>query len=474
MSKQILSRNKAKDGLLVWLAFFSKAFDIFLIAIILYVVVDFYRPGAWDIQFTVVALIGAILFPLVAEILGIYHTWWNKPIRAQYSRVLAAWCAVLFALLAAGYFFKVSASFSRLSVGVWMLSTPVLLVLWRHTARFILLKAIAEYTPKLRAVIWGDGSQGRALKASLEGSVGLGIEVVDYIESGSAPMTDAALPIKMDLDLRLKTLIGQAASGEVDVIYIAVSTTARERITHLIDQLSDTTVSVYMVPDYFTTQLFHGEWDEINGMPVISVFKTPFWGIEGGLKRIQDLVFASIILLVIAIPMLLLAAAVKMTSPGPVFFKQHRYGMDGKKILVLKFRSMKVMDDGDVVKQATKDDPRVTRLGRFMRKTSLDELPQFINVLRGDMSVVGPRPHAVAHNEEYRKLIKGYMLRHKVKPGITGWAQINGWRGETEDLYKMQKRVEFDLWYIRNWSFWLDLKIIFQTLVKGFVGNSAY
>ena len=172
--------------------------------------------------------------------------------------------------------------------------------------------------------------------------------------------------------------------------------------------------------------------------------------------------------------MLVIALAVKITSKGPVIFRQVRYGMDGKSIKVWKFRSMTVMENGTEVTQATKNDVRVTKVGRFLRSTSLDELPQFFNVLFGQMSVVGPRPHAIAHNEQYRRLIQGYMLRHKVKPGITGLAQVNGWRGETDTLEKMEKRIEFDLLYIRGWSIWLDLKIIFLTIFKGFINNSAY
>jgi putative colanic acid biosynthesis UDP-glucose lipid carrier transferase len=165
---------------------------------------------------------------------------------------------------------------------------------------------------------------------------------------------------------------------------------------------------------------------------------------------------------------------VKVSSPGPVLFKQRRYGIDGKEISVWKFRTMRVCEDGDHVPQATKKDPRITPLGSFLRRTSLDELPQFVNVLMGRMSIVGPRPHAVAHNELYRGQVKGYMLRHKVRPGITGWAQINGWRGETDTLDKMVNRIEHDLWYIRNWSLWLDLKIIVLTAVRGLTGMNAY
>jgi putative colanic acid biosynthesis UDP-glucose lipid carrier transferase len=182
------------------------------------------------------------------------------------------------------------------------------------------------------------------------------------------------------------------------------------------------------------------------------------------IKRTSDLVLASLILVLLTPLMLMIALAVRITSPGPIIFRQRRYGLYGEEIKVYKFRSMKVAEDGDTVVQARKDDQRVTPIGAFLRRTSLDELPQFVNVLQGRMSIVGPRPHAVAHNEQYRKLIKGYMLRHKVKPGITGWAQVNGLRGETATLDRMEARIQHDLDYLRNWSVWLDLWIILKTV----------
>jgi putative colanic acid biosysnthesis UDP-glucose lipid carrier transferase len=194
------------------------------------------------------------------------------------------------------------------------------------------------------------------------------------------------------------------------------------------------------------------------------VCETPFYGVNGLVKRISDIILASLIMVVISPLLAAVAIGVKMSSPGPILFKQRRYGLDGREIIVYKFRSMRVTEDGPVVKQATKDDPRVTRFGAFIRKTSLDELPQFVNVLQGRMSIVGPRPHAVAHNEMYRKLIKSYMIRHKVKPGITGWAQVNGLRGETETVEKMKARIEYDLDYLRHWSLRLDLSIIWKTI----------
>ncbi|MCY1359638.1 UDP-glucose:undecaprenyl-phosphate glucose-1-phosphate transferase [compost metagenome] len=238
--------------------------------------------------------------------------------------------------------------------------------------------------------------------------------------------------------------------------------------------MSDTTASVYIVPDVFIFELLHARSQNINGVPTISIFDSPMTGTKAIIKRMEDIVLSALILCLIAVPMFFIGAAVKLSSPGPVFFRQQRYGIDGRPIQVWKFRSMRVMENGTDVVQATRNDNRITKVGAFIRRTSLDELPQFINVLLGDMSIVGPRPHAVAHNEQYRTQIGSYMLRHKVKPGITGWAQVNGWRGETDTLDKMQKRVEHDLEYINNWSLWWDLKIVFFTVFKGFVHKNAY
>jgi len=206
----------------------------------------------------------------------------------------------------------------------------------------------------------------------------------------------------------------------------------------------------------------------------VAVCETPFYGFNGAVKRLSDLAAASVILALISPLLLAIAIGVKRSSPGPILFKQRRYGVDGRKIVVYKFRSMTVAEDGDLVRQATRNDSRITRFGAFLRRTSLDELPQFVNVLQGRMSVVGPRPHAVAHNETYRKLIRGYMIRHKVRPGITGLAQVMGWRGETETVEKMKGRIDMDLTYLRNWSVLLDLQIILKTLVVVLGRQNAY
>jgi putative colanic acid biosysnthesis UDP-glucose lipid carrier transferase len=273
---------------------------------------------------------------------------------------------------------------------------------------------------------------------------------------------------------RLDEISAFAKANRVHLIYLSLPMASQPRIRQLLDALKDTTASVYFVPDMFVTDLIQGRSDSICGLPVISVCETPFRGPAGVLKRASDLALATLILILLSPLMAAIAMAVKLQSPGPVIFRQRRYGLDGEEIVIYKFRSMSVVEDGSTIEQARKNDSRITRLGAFLRKTSMDELPQFINVLQGRMSVVGPRPHAVAHNELYRRQIKSYMVRHKVKPGITGWAQVNGFRGETDSLEKMEGRIRCDLDYLRNWSLRLDLYIIFKTIRLVFKDAAAY
>lgn len=273
---------------------------------------------------------------------------------------------------------------------------------------------------------------------------------------------------------KVEDLLERARKGELDEIYIALPMAAVQRIRHFIAMLSDTTVDTFIVPDIYSYSTHTTEVRMIGNMQAISILSSPFD--DGGaiIKRAEDLILGTIITILISPLMLIIALGIKLTSRGPIIFKQDRYGLSGQKITVYKFRSMRVMENADVVIQATRQDPRVTRFGSFLRRKSLDELPQFINVLQGRMSIVGPRPHAVAHNEEYRKIVDNYMIRHKVKPGITGLAQVSGYRGEVDTLDKMEKRIQYDIDYIQNWSLWLDIKIIFKTITKGFSGENAY
>jgi putative colanic acid biosynthesis UDP-glucose lipid carrier transferase len=325
-----------------------------------------------------------------------------------------------------------------------------------------------------RFAVCGVNELGIQLARNIEGAPELGLRLAGFYDDRPldrvAKLPDEIGPFVGNLD----ELVHRARRGTIDTVYITFPMRAEERIRSVLAKLADTTASVYIVPDFFVFELLHARWTNINGLPAVSVFENPLYGIEGLAKRAADLVFGSLLLAAAALPMLVVAAAIKLSSRGPVFFRQRRYGLDGRQILVWKFRTMSCCDDGLAVRQATRDDNRVTPLGRVLRRTSLDELPQLFNVINGSMSLVGPRPHANAHNEQYRSRIEGYMLRHKVKPGMTGLAQVNGFRGETETLEKMEKRVACDHQYIREWSFWMDLKILAKTLGVVLTQRNAY
>jgi putative colanic acid biosysnthesis UDP-glucose lipid carrier transferase len=323
-----------------------------------------------------------------------------------------------------------------------------------------------------QVVIAGMNGQGLALAGRIAGDPLSGMKVRGFFDDRSPERlpADTAAPLLG----KLTDLPRYVRACAIDTIFLSLPMAAQPRILGLLDQLRDTTVSIYFVPDLFITDLIQGRMDAVDDIPVVAVCESPFTGLNGLIKRVSDIVFSAIILLLVLPVLLAIAIGVRATSPGPAIFRQRRYGLDGKEIIVYKFRSMTVCEDGAVVRQAKQDDQRVTTFGAFLRRTSLDELPQFINVIQGRMSIVGPRPHAVAHNELYRKLIKGYMIRHKVKPGITGWAQVHGYRGETDTVGKMQKRIDCDLEYLRNWSLRLDIFIIFKTPLALLRRQNAY
>lgn len=343
----------------------------------------------------------------------------------------------------------------------WFLVGPATAALARHAAHSLTPMVMAHAGYRQRAVIVGASHVGLAVADRLERSRRVGKRLLGFFDDRHAGRHARSGIRHLG---QIRDLADYVRKHDVDVIYIALPMSSQPRILQLLDELRDTTVSIYFVPDFFMTDLIQARLDDLGGLPVVAVCESPFTGINGLCKQAFDFVVAALILVLISPLLLLIAIAVKLTSPGPVLFRQYRYGLDGERILVYKFRSMTVCENGDTITQAKVGDSRVTPLGAFLRRTSLDELPQFINVLQGRMSVVGPRPHAVAHNETYRKLIKGYMVRHKVRPGITGWAQVNGCRGETETLDKMKRRVDYDLEYLRKWSFFMDLRIILRTI----------
>jgi putative colanic acid biosynthesis UDP-glucose lipid carrier transferase len=375
---------------------------------------------------------------------------------AACSRVLVRWGAIVAGLLFLAYAFNLSEEFPRRVVLTWFAITPVALCL--SQAMRLRASWFASQMPTRRYLIVGVNEVGLELARRLPTKGFSG-----YFDFRSPDRVSPLLD-REQFAGHCRDLADYVRTHSVGLVYIALPLANVPRLTALINALRDTTASVYFVPDAFAFDLIQGRVAEINGMPVLSVCDTPFHGTDAVLKRTTDIVLGGFALFMMLPMIALIAAVVKLTSPGPVLFRQRRYGLHGEEIIVYKFRSMTVCEDGPVVTQATAKDHRVTRIGRFIRKTSLDELPQLFNVLQGTMSLVGPRPHAVAHNEKYRRLINGYMIRHKVRPGITGLAQVHGLRGETDTVEKMAARVGYDLEYLRNWSPWLDIKILVRSL----------
>ena len=413
--------------------------------------------------YTQAGLLAIVTYSFCAEFSRLYSSWRGSSIRAEVGRAIWCWTIVVITLLGLGFATKTSIAYSRVAMSLWFIVTPILLGLARILVR-VSLRAARDrgYNQRVGAVV-GSGPLAQQVSQTLIENPSFGIVSKGHFDDTGDELTGT-----------LDELVALCSAGKIDVVYMALPLERSRQIRDLTDRLQNSTASIYLVPDLLVFDLMQARVQHLGDVPVISILESPFLGIDGTVKRLEDIILGALILALITLPMLFIALAVKLTSRGPVFFKQRRYGLNGKQISVWKFRSMTVLEDGDTVTQATKGDARITSLGAFLRKTSLDELPQFINVLTGQMSIVGPRPHAVAHNEQYRQLIGDYMLRHKVKPGITGWAQINGWRGETDTLEKMEKRVEFDLYYIRNWSLFLDLKIIFLTVFRGFNDTNAY
>lgn len=396
----------------------------------------------------------------------------HLPIGRVLFNIAFQWVWVAGILLLTGYATQYLLDFSRAVIIHWLWVAPV-----AQVGAHLTLRVAAPYLLKLQgpprgAVIVGMNDQGAALARHIVESTYSGIELLGFFDDRSEERR--GMKDEYKLVGKIDDLPAYVKKNRVRSIYLSLPMTARPRILQVLDGLKDTTASIYFVPDMFITDLIQGRTDSVCGTTVISVCDTPFRGVNGFLKRASDIVLSLLILLLVSPVMLLILLAVKLGSPGPAIFKQRRYGLDGEQIVVYKFRSMAVTEDGNTIQQARKHDVRVTRLGGFLRKTSLDELPQFINVLQGRMSIVGPRPHAVAHNEMYRTLIKGYMVRHKVRPGITGWAQVNGQRGETDTLEKMQSRIDYDLDYLRNWSLKLDLIVIVKTIRLVFQDSAAY
>ncbi len=437
----------------------------------LYVVTHIWRISFQDSASTLAVIITLMFVMLIRppRDLGAQLHW--QPSRAAGGAALQ-WLMLLLVLLVIGSGTGSLALYPAPAIITWSLATPLALIASTLLIHLVMRRVVLSAVGSRRVIIAGYNRTSLALARTLESDPALRLQVQGFFDDRGADR------LKMEHGTRLVGKLSDlgafAKQHNIDVIYIALPIRHLKRVLDLLDDLRDTTASIYYVPDIFVFDLIQARSSELSGIPVVAMCETPFYGYRGLTKRLFD-IFMSACFLVVASPLLLLIALmVKATSPGPAIFRQRRYGLDGHEIIVYKFRTMTVTEDGAELRQASRDDERITPIGRFLRRYSLDELPQFINVLQGRMSLVGPRPHAVAHNELYRRLIKGYMVRHKVLPGITGLAQINGARGETVKLEEMEARVRHDLDYLRHWSPMLDVKILLLTVLKVFGDDKAY
>ncbi len=416
-----------------------------------------------------VALSLFCLILIVAHHLGIYRSWRFSSPRQELSRILSACAAVYFILLVLVYFFSISHWFSRLVLVQWMIGWPVLVILQRSLIRAILRVLRRKGWNIKNIVIVGANDIGRILANRIRENPWSGTELLGFFDDRNSGILEYPLLGKIN---HLSSFL---TTHHVDIVYIALPLEEQARIPEILRCLSDSNVSIYVIPDFlFIDMMIGGYLTYFEDLPVVALEESPLIGLNRLTKRTFDLVVSLFFLVVLAPVLGFVAVAIRMSGPGPVIFRQWRYGLNGHPIQVYKFRTMTVCEDGYEFCQATRNDPRVTRFGSFLRKYSLDELPQLFNVVAGSMSMVGPRPHPAAMNEQYRRLLPGYMLRHKVKPGITGLAQIHGYRGETDTLEKIEKRLQYDLEYIRTWSVWSDVHILLATIYKGAWRTNAY
>ena len=437
-----------------------------------FIVILYYSGILLEDHYLAMAVIIFLLSLIILKESDLFESTNSADAQAQGSNLLIYWAVMIFAIILIGYLTGTTDLFDVNVLYTWAVVTPVLIIVTNFIFRQFLLLSLKSEENQRKVVIVGANEGSHKLANNIINNLAYGLKLTGYFDDRPEKRTDT--PMGVSYLGAMNKLPDYVKANGIDLIYITIPVSHQQRVLDLLDKLHDTTASIYFTPDIFVYELIQARMDNIGGMPLVALCETPFSGLNGVLKRLSDILFSVFILVLISPILLIITLAVKLTSPGPALFSQKRYGLDGEEIVVYKFRSMTVCDDGDEIKQATRNDARVTKLGAVLRKYSLDELPQFINVLQGRMSVVGPRPHAVAHNEMYRGMIKGYMMRHKVKPGITGWAQVNGCRGETDTVEKMQKRIEYDLDYLRNWSLGLDAIIILNTVVTVFKTDDTY
>ncbi|MEN7528825.1 MULTISPECIES: undecaprenyl-phosphate glucose phosphotransferase [unclassified Cupriavidus] len=414
---------------------------------------------------TMLCAIGAlVVFPGF----GIYESWRGRSLAVLALRICSAWATVFFAGLLGAFLIHQIAAVSRVWSMGWFISTALALLASRALMFRMLGNVREQGINAKRVVIFGYGPLGREMFLRVQRIRTAGYRVVGIFDETSQGIPNGVTTLRT-----VEEVNAFVTSQGVREIWLTLPMAACRDLSEVVRRFRNDLIDIRWVPDVSSVELLGHRFTDFMGLPVIDLNAPPVSGITGLMKASFDRAFAAGVILALSPLLLTIAVMVKLSSHGPVLFRQQRLGIDGHPFHVYKFRTMRMHADTGVT-QATRGDPRVTRIGAFLRRTSLDELPQFFNVLRGEMSVVGPRPHAMEHNEIYKELIDRYMLRHRVKPGITGWAQINGLRGQTDTIEKMRKRIEFDIYYIQHWSFQLDLRIIVRTALHGWTGASAF
>lgn len=439
-----------------WLAYIVK-FDGYILSV----------PYAYAL------IMGAVVTSIVFSSLNIYASIRGENFLRHIMTLVQG--VIVMALLLTGltFFTKSGTNYSRLWFLIWIAFASALLIFCRCSLLLVLRFMRSKGLNERRVVILGADHLGVKIAGTIQQALWTGFRIVTFLDDDAINKQQVVnqIPVRQTP----ANLSQYLTDNAIDELWLALPLGAEARVKSIIYELRHHTINLRFALDIFGLDLLNHSITEVAGFPVLNISSTPMAGINRFIKAIEDRVLAFLILVLISPLLLLIALGVKLTSKGPVFFKQHRLGWDGRIIKIYKFRTMYMHQEKQgVVTQATANDKRVVPFGRFLRKTSLDELPQFINVLQGRMSIVGPRPHALEHNDLYKESIHTYMQRHRVKPGITGWAQVNGWRGETDTLNKMEKRVEYDLYYINNWSFGFDVKIILLTIFRGFINRNAY
>ena len=417
-------------------------------------------------SFINISIVFTISYFFVSYINKIYDSWRFSSIKKIIFNLFINWLYVFLFSFFLIFFLKLISPLSR-QLFIFFILFPFV---YFAITRFVGYKILKLFRKKgwnyKKISILGTNDKAKNLAKTILSANWMGIDIVNFVSSSDDDSSSDQFLGKPVVN------IDNFLLNHKDINYLYIVENNQSLILKCINNCSSH-LNIYKIIDTYQIEPVYSKWIQIGKIYGFSLTETPFYGVNSLLKRLQDIILSLTILMMIAIPMLIISLLIKLTSPGPIFYKQERYGLNNEKIIVWKFRSMTFLKN-DTFKQASKNDSRITWFGAILRKTSLDELPQFLNVLYGSMSIVGPRPHPIPLDEAHKEKIEKYFLRNKVKPGITGWAQINGWRGETDKLYKMENRIKFDLEYINNWSTILDFKIILLTIFKVFQDDNAY